>query len=74
MKKLVRTRKRSNPLRRQAEQLIRARHSADPVTLDKKARNQIYELQVHQIELDLYNNLFDAPASFWMASLPVWAT
>jgi PAS domain S-box-containing protein len=55
MKKLVRTRKRSNPLRRQAEQLIRARHSADPVTLDKKARNQIYELQVHQIELELQN-------------------
>jgi hypothetical protein len=74
MKKPVRIRKPSNPLRRQAGQLIRARHSAKSVTLDKKARSVIYELQVHRIDLGLYNNLFDAPASFWMASLPVWAT
>src|SRR5262249_34291277 len=55
MKNVVRVRKRSNALRRQAEQLMRGRKPEISVTPGKKARVLIYELQVHQIELELQN-------------------
>src|SRR5215831_10339384 len=55
MKKPVSLRKSGKPLRQRAEQLMRATRAQILAMPDQHVRTLVYELQVHQIELEVQN-------------------